>query len=199
MAKFYKYTNGVRTPISNREVKAFIMKQNNWTSEEYNKQYDIFKNKLRAFEAYERAGGKQVVKQSPQELLYKQAQAMKREGSSYKPSIKMQRIESFSAVASNRAEKLLQNKLYASRRAATYEEATSKQFSGLIKANAGARHIAETIKDPVAREAALARYANDLHAKIDAQDRAAEAEAIPSGEEGGSPDTIPFDISSYIT
>ena len=40
MAKetFYKYQNGQRVKMTNREVKAYIMKINGWTTEQYNKQ-----------------------------------------------------------------------------------------------------------------------------------------------------------------
>ena len=53
----YETKNGVRIEKTSREVKKYIMEQNGWTSSQYDKQYDIFKNKLRAFENYERQHG----------------------------------------------------------------------------------------------------------------------------------------------
>lgn len=53
-----KFVNGerihVRVELTSREVKAYIMKINRISSAEYKRQYDIFKNKLRAYEAFEK-------------------------------------------------------------------------------------------------------------------------------------------------
>ena len=195
----YKTENGVLRELTSREVKQFIMKQNNWTSQEYQKKYDIFKNKLRAFENYERAHGATIKRQRPVELLYKQAKSMKREGANYQPSIKMQRIQSFTSVSSGVAgQRALQGRIYQQRRAQLYTSATNKQFEGLINKNEKAREIANRIEDPVMREKALADYANMLHAKIDEMGRVQEQEAIPFGETIGSDDTFDFDIDKYL-
>ena len=195
----YKMVKGQRIEMSSREVKAYIMKQNGWTSNQYDKQYDIFKNKLRAYENYERAHGVTSQRQSPTQLLYKEAKAKAREGGDYTPSIKMRRIRSFTSVSSGKAgQKALQGVRYQARRAQLYEEATSKQFKGLIENNPMAQEIAERIKDPVKREKALADYANKIHAKIDEEGKAQENEAIPFGETFGSTDTIDFDIEDYL-
>ena len=105
MAKetFYKYQNGQRVKMTNREVKSYIMKINGWTTEQYNKQYDILRNKVRSYEAYERASGRTTQTQSVQSLLFKEAKAKKRMGAEYTPSIKMQRIKSFTSVSSGKA------------------------------------------------------------------------------------------------
>lgn len=195
----YKTVKGERIELTHKEVKAFVMKVNNWTASEYQKKYDIFKNKLRAFEAYEKFKGADVQKQSPAQLLYKEARAKKSLGGEYKPSIKMQRIREFTSVSMGKAgQKALQGKVYQERRAATYEKATSKQFQGLIEKNEMARKIADSIQDPVKCEQALADYANSLHAKIDEEGRINEEEAIPFGEMTGSDDPIEFNISDYL-
>ncbi len=195
----YKMVKGQRVEMSSREVKAYIMKQNGWTSTQYDKQYDIFKNKLRAYENYERAHGITSKRQSPTQLLYKEAKTKAREGANYTPSIKMQRIRSFTSVSSGKAgQKALQGQRYQAKRAQLYEEATSKQFKGLIDNNPTAKEIAERIKDPVKREQALADYANKIHAKIDEEGKAQENEAIPFGETFGSDDVVDFDISDYL-
>lgn len=200
MAKtFYKYVGGKRVVMTNREVKAYIMKQNGWTSTQYKKQYDIFKNKLRSYENYERASGRQVTTQSPVEVLFKEAKAKARDGVNYTPSIKMQRIRSFTSVSSGKAgQRALQGRLYRQRRASTYEDATYKQFKGLIQSNKQAQAIYNTIKDPVMREKALSDFANKLHAKINEQDEVVESEAIPFGETYGSDEQIDFDIEDYL-
>ena len=195
----YKMVRGGRVEMSSREVKQYIMKQNNWTSQQYNKKYDIFKNKIRAYENYERAHGVTKQRQSPAQLLFKEAKAKAREGSDYKPSIKMERIKRFTSVSSGRAgQKALQGKLYQARRASLYKEATSKQFKGLIDNNAKAKEIAERINDPVKREQALADYANKIRAKFDEEGKAQENEAIPFGETFGSGDDVDFDIEYYM-
>lgn len=195
----YKMVKGQRVEMSSREVKAYIMKQNGWTSSQYDKQYDIFKNKLRAYENYERAHGVTSQRQSPTQLLYKEAKTKAREGANYTPSIKMRRIRSFTSVSSGKAgQKALQGQRYQAKRAQLYEEATSKQFKGLIDNNPTAKEIVERIKDPVKREQALADYANKIHAKIDEEGKAQENEAIPFGETFGSDDVVDFDISEYL-
>lgn len=201
MAKetFYKYSNGQKIKMTNKEVKQYIMKQNKWTSEQYNKQYDIIRNKLRAYESYERASGKKVQTQSVQSLLYKEARAKKREGVNYKPSIKMQRIRSFTSVSSGKkGQEALTHAKYKARRTATYEDATYKQFSGLINNNPQAKFIYDSIKDPVQREKALSDYANMVKAKINEQDEAEDMEAIPYGEVYGSDTAFDFDITPYL-
>lgn len=201
MAKetFYKYQNGQRVKMTNREVKSYIMKVNGWTTEQYNKQYDILRNKVRSYEAYERASGRTTQTQSVQSLLFKEAKAKKRMGAEYTPSIKMQRIKSFTSVSSGKAgQKALTGKRYRQKRAKTYEDATYKQFQGLINSNPQAKRIYESISDPVKREQAMTAYANQLGAKINEQDEVNENEAIPFGETFGSNDEIDFDIDSYL-
>ena len=201
MAKdtYYKYVNGQRVTMTNREVKAYIMKVNGWTTEQYNKQYDIIRNKVRAYEAYERNSGREVKSQSVQGLLFKEAKAKKRMGSDYQPSIKMQRIRSFTSVSSGKAgQKALTGTRYRQRRAKTYEDATYKQFKGLIENNSQAKAIYDAIDDPVKREQAMTDYANKLGAKINEQDEVVESEAIPFGETYGSDEQIDFDIEDYL-
>ena len=196
---FYKMVKGQRVKMTNKEVKAYIMKQNKWTSDQYNKQYDILRNKLRSYEAYEKASGRDIKAQSVQGLLFKEAKAKKRLGSEYKPSIKMQRIRQFTSVSSGKkGQKSLQGKKYMERRAATYEDATYKQFKGLIENNPQAKLIYDSIKNPSKREEALSDFANKLKAKINEQDEVIETEAIPFGETYGSSDVIDFDIDDYL-
>ena len=186
--------------LSTREVKKYIMEVNGWTSREYDKKYDIFKNKLRAYENYQRSHGMLTPRQSPMQLLYKQARARERDGANYKPSIKMQRINSFTSVSSGKAgQRALRGKKYQDRRSRLYEQATNLQFEGLLKANPKAREIAEAIKDPVRREQALADFANAIRAKVDEEDRVTAEEAIPfSGEVSGSDSVIDFAIEDYL-
>ena len=45
------------------EVKSFIMQQRGWTSQEYQKEYDKLRNRVRNLESYQRAQGVRVTKQ----------------------------------------------------------------------------------------------------------------------------------------
>lgn len=197
----FKIQNGKKVELTNRQVKAYIMKVNGLTSSEYKKKYDIFKNKLRAYEAFE---GRQrtIKKQSPVQILYKQAKAISRaraSGEKYKPSIKLQRIRQFQSVSSGKAGKaLLQKESYIEKVNAQYTEKTRAQFDGFLKNNAKAQEIFDKIKDPVKREKALADYANKLNAKIDEQGKVQTPDTIIAGERIGSDSEIDFDLEAYL-
>ena len=192
--KIYKTVNGQKVELSAKEVKKFIMKVNGWTSEEYNKQRYIMKNKLRTYEAFT---GQQET-QSPVAFMYFEAKAKQRQGVNYKPSLKSQLIRSFgsygSAKAITKAQQRQKTKATMQRK---YEAITLKQFKGLIDYNPTARQIWDTIQDPVKREKALIEFANNLHLKMTESYEIAEAQAIPFGETFGSDDEIDFDISKY--
>ena len=198
MAKLYRKRDGVEVAIRPSEVKKTIMRANNWTEEQYRKQYDIFKNKLRAYENFRRARGASVETQSPQEVLYKQAKAKLREGAAYEPSNEMKRIQSFSAVSITQGKRLAANKEseYSRRRAAQFEATTKEQFKDFIEANPTAQKIMNdpNITDPVSREEALKKLADAVHAK-----QTPTGEVVPSGETFGSDTEVEdFDYSEYF-
>ena len=204
MAKYYKWKNGKKIAMSSREVKQFIMEQNGWTAETYRKQYDIFKNKLNAYESYQRSRGVAVEHQSTTALLFKEAKSKKTYGNDYKPSMKMQQIKSFSAYSITKGRQLAQGESASARRyqakeTAKYEAYVQRRFGGLIDSNPTAQNIDELIKDPVKKEKALSELANKLHAKITDDEVKEASEAIPiSTEHYGSSDEIDFDISEYL-
>ena len=197
MAKIYKTADGVRVAVSPREIKKTIMRANEWTEDQYRKQYDLFKNKLRAYESFRRAHGASVETQSPQEILYKQAKTKLREGAAYEPSNEMRRIQGFSAVSITQGRRLAANleSEYSRRRAAQFEATTKEQFKDFIDANPTAQRIMSdpNITDPVQREEALKALADELHAK-----QTPTGEVIADGETFGSDEPIDeFDISAY--
>lgn len=194
----YKIKNGVKTELKASEVKSYIMKINKMTTAEYNKKYDILRNKLRSYEAYQKAHGKAVNKTSVSQLLYKQAKAKARLGSNYRPSLQMKRIESFTSVSSGKAgQKALLGKKYNARRGTSYSEATFNAFEKFIDKNETAKKIWLEIEDPVKREKALREYAEKVHAVISESGKVSENEVIPTGEAVGSDVSIDFDINSY--
>lgn len=186
---------GSGNKITARQKKALIMSANDWTAEQYRKQYDIFKNKLRAYESYKRAHGGEVETQSPQDLLYRAAKAKKREGEEYRPSIEMQRIQSFSAVSITKGRRLAEDfeSEYSQRRGEAFAAATEAAFAGFIANVDMAQEIVDNIEDPVKREEALKALAEHIHAKQKGNGEVFAGEAYGSDEAGED-----FDYSQWL-
>ena len=193
--------------LTTREVKAYIMKQNNWTADQYQKQYDIFKNKLRAYESYNQAQGAKVSKESVSEVLYKEARAKQLYGPNYKPSQKMQQIKGFSAYSITKGRQLAKQEGYKKRQSQKYGEYIKGRFGGFIEQNAGAKAIedafirkAEQDGEPVnyaKMEEALTDYANKLGKPV-SDNGETTPDNLPSGEVYGSDEQIDFDVSDYL-
>ena len=117
------------------------MKERGWTSEQYNKEYDKLRNRLRAYEAFQRQSGVEVETQSPASLLYFESRARKREGAEYQPTLELQRLKSFPSVSSGKAlTRMLELRIQSFSR--IYSATTSNIFAGLIAANPTAAEIA---------------------------------------------------------
>lgn len=212
MAKetFYRWQNGKQRVLSSREVKQYIMRANNWTADQYQKQYDIFKNKLRAYESFKEEQGAPVERQSVVSVLFKEAKAKKQYGSKYQPSRQMQQIRSFSAYSITKGRAKAKQADYQAQQQAKYARYVNSRFGGFTEQNKGAQQIVDAFNaeakrtgDPVnyvKMEKALSDYANKVHAKMDDQGQVKENQAIPYGQDnGGSPDTIvDFDIDAYL-
>ena len=217
--KFYVWRNGKQVTMTNREVKAYIMKANGWTSDQYRKQYDIFKNKLRAYESYKQAQGGQVKQQSVVSVMFKEAKAMRQYGANYTPSRKMEQIKGFSAYSITKGRKLATTDAYQEKQAEKYGQYISGRFGnydpkdpskndGFIGANKGAQAIvaafmkkAQESGKPInyaKMEDALSAYADKVHAKVDEQDKVEDGQAIPSGETYGSDIQDDFDVTEYL-
>lgn len=198
MAKqIYQTRNGVRVALTAREIKSYVMKERGWTSDQYSKEYDKLRNRLRAYEAFQLQSGVSVEAQSPASILYFESRARRREGAEYQPSLELQRIKSFPSISSGKAlGRALErrNETFASR----YAETTNKVFAELIAANPTAAEIAERVTNPVKRERALIDLATKLHARQDAAGRVQASSAIPFGQAVGSDEAIDFDIESYL-
>lgn len=208
---FYRWQNGQQRVLTSHEVKQYIMRANNWTASEYQKQYDIFKNKLRAYESFKEAQGVVEQKQSVVSILFKEAKAKRQYGKSYTPSRKMQQIRSFSAYSITKGRAKAKQESYQAQQQAKYGEYINSRFGssdGFISQNKGAQRIVEAFKEEAERtgkpinyakmEEALTDYANKVHAKIDEQDRVRQNESIPSGETYGSGTEVDFDVESYL-
>lgn len=131
------------TKVSAKEKKKVIMQAHGWTEEQYRKKYDIFKNKLRAYENFRRAHGINVKTQSPQQVLYRQARNMQLYGKDYRPSPQLKRIEEFTAVSITKGKKLARDftSEYSKRRVEEISYSSLMSFEPLIRDVAMAQYI----------------------------------------------------------
>ena len=200
MGTLYRVKNGKTTTISTREQRREIMRIRGWTAEQYRKQYDLFKNKLRAFESYKyshlgltQEEAKKKWK-SPQELLYLQSKSMEKYGSDYQPSLEMKRIQSFSAESITKGWKKAQDfeSTYSQRRGSLYA-ATTHAFDEMIKQVSKAKEIDEAIEDPVRKEEALKALAEHIKAKMTPTGEIKMGETYGSDEAGDD-----FDFEEWL-
>lgn len=173
--------------ISTRELKRTIMSANNWNEEQYRKQYDIFKNKLRFYEEvqrsrglkdYQKGGDKE--KQSPQELLYKIARAKQRYGKDYQPSQEVEEILAMTAHSISKGKNIAKQASGKSYNAAV-SKVVSIRFKGFVDFYDKAAEIVEKITDPVQQEAALVAFATYLH---ETQPRTGKDKGAPKPKTG---------------
>ena len=192
------------------------MAANDWTEEQYRKQYDIFKNKLRFFEAVQRSRGvKEYEKggeryrQSPQDVLYKIAKSKMRYGAEYEPSQEVEQIQAVTAHSITKGKRIA-----AAATSASYKNAVRAivniRFNGFIDFYDKAQEIVDTISDPIKQEEALKAFANYLHRLYPraGKDKGAPTksggEVFASGETYGSDINMSadmggdFDISLYL-
>lgn len=200
----YRTIKGKQVKISTRELKATIMKANNWTAEQYRKQYDLFKNKLRAYESYkaahlgyslEQVKANKDLRQSPQELLYKAAKAKLKYGADYEPSEQMKRIQRFSAESITKGWKKAQDfeSTYSQRRADIFAASTQYSFKDFIEKVPKAKEIDEAIEDPVRKEEALKALADHIKAKMTPTGEIKMGETYGSDEAGDD-----FDFEEWL-
>lgn len=182
--------------VSARQKKAVIMAANDWTEDQYRKQYDLFKNKLRAYESYKAAHlGEEIETQSPQELLYKAAKAKQKYGEEYEPSLQMKRIQAFSAVSITQGRKLAKDleSEYSRRRGETFAKTTQEAFKEMINNVSMAAEIDDMIEDPVKKEEALKALAEHIKAKQAPSGEVFAGETYGSDEAG-----YDFDYSEWL-
>lgn len=201
-------TNYEEVKVKRNEVKDVIKKAHGWDDATYRKQYDLFKNKLRAYESFIQASDPKGTKkkQSPIEILYKQAKSIQRakaSGETYEPSLEMKRIESFSALSITKGRQAVKSESYMQRYGKKYANYTAKQFEGYLKANPSAKAMYDELvakgATPAQIERALSDHANRNYAR---RKRNGEIEggsvATQAGETIGSPDAVDYYIDDYL-
>ena len=198
----YKMKKGKVEKISPSKAKQTIMKANNWTEEQYNKERYKLKNKIRAYETFKEVHGVKITKPiSPVELLYKQAKARLKYGKDYEKSAQFKRIEQFASYGNVKtAKKKFQSERVDKKYGEIFNQATLNSFEKLIEKDPKAKEISEKILDPVKLEEALKAYAERKKAKVEEDGKVEESEAIPFGTEvsGSGPVINDFDISQYL-
>lgn len=199
----FKTVNGETVELSASQVKAEVMQIRGWTARQYEKEYDKIRNRIRAYEGFERSMGEKVTPESPAAFLYKESRAMQRHGAAYVPSARTAAIRQTTSISSGKAlEILLTGKTKAAKKArgAFYRRAAQgiERFSGLIAKNPTAARMAKEIKNPAKLLSALKAFANQMHIKIDETGRAQDSAAIPFGMSFGSSDELAFDYSAWL-
>lgn len=183
----FKTIKGEKVQLNARQIKASILKNTGWTEQEYNRQRYILKNKLRTFEAFQKAEGYEVDVQSPVEILYYQTRQQKIQGSNYKMSAKLAEIYKQTSYGSKAAiQHALSSTKVRKRQEAAYNTETYNSFKEFIKASPQATRLWEGIENPVKRRKALEDLADELHF-IQKKDREyIKNQAIPFGDVTGS-------------
>lgn len=183
----FKTVKGEKVQLNARQIKAAILKNTGWTEQEYNKNRYILKNKLRTYEAFQRASGFEVQKQSPVEILYYQTRQQKKQGSNYKMSGKLAEIYKQTSYGSKAAiQHALSSTKARKRQEAAYNSETYNSFKQFIHASPQAKRLWEGIENPVKRRKALEALADELH-YIQKKDREyIKNQAIPFGDVTGS-------------
>lgn len=151
-------------PLTAREIKKRVMASTGWTSEQYQKQYDILRNKTRN---YERAtGSKTQIRVN--ELLYQQTQSQKRYGAAYKPSRLVRAIMATPSSSTG----TVQRKGVSKATEARLEKEILGEFREFAKKSTEGRRIVELYKE--AKSGRLDAKIERLQEEYD--------EAIESGE-----------------
>ena len=199
----FKTVNGETVELSASQVKAEVMQIRGWTARQYEKEYDKIRNRIRAYEGFERSMGEKVTPESPAAFLYKESRAMQRHGAAYVPSARTAAIRQTTSISSGKAlETLLTGKTKAAKKArgAFYRRAAQgvERFSGLIAKNSTAAKMAKEIKNPAKLLSALKAFAEKMHIKIDETGRAQDSAAIPFGMSFGSTEELAFDYSAWL-
>lgn len=186
-------------PSTYKQIRTKIQKELGLTKRQYQKVYDVTRNKLRH---YERVTG--ANKQSALSYLYHKAssiEAHRRSGVRYVQSNKSKFIESFSSRSSGiKTEGITKDerKLLFSHIEKTF--GSGRTHSGLVYQNEYAKRIAENIKDPQKRLQALTEYANrrrdlikeDKHGAIKQNEK-----RIPFTNDGRSDTSGSYDEEAY--
>lgn len=183
----YKTVKGEKVQLNARQIKATILKNTGWTEQEYNKNRYILKNKLRTFEAFQKAEGFEAKTQSPVEILYYQTRRQKMQGSNYKMSARLAEIYKQTSYGSNSAiQHALSSTKARKRQEAAYNSETYNSFKQFINVSPQAKKLWDGIENPVKRRKALEALADEFHFVQEEDREYIKKQAIPFGDITGS-------------
>ncbi|MCI6183600.1 MAG: hypothetical protein MR643_04820 [Clostridiales bacterium] len=151
-------TGEVLTP---KQVKAEIQAIKGWTTAQYQREYDKFRNKVRN---YETVSGVEKGKYKVQELFYEKTKAEKRYGANYKPSGLLAAINRTSSSSPGRVKRFGDELTGISQKAQAREvNAIKDRFSTLLKSNYnGVADKVKDVTDPAEALRILRETADDL-------------------------------------
>lgn len=156
--------------MSAKEIKSYVMKANNWTTAQYNKEYDKLRNRVRA---YEKATGR-TEKIAVNELLYTTTRARQRYGDNYRESRLLDNIMQTPSISSGKSlSKRAENRLF---------KRIENDFRGLIRKSAIAKNIRDTSTTPQELYQRLTAYAEELREyKRNKNDEYIKTHNLPAG------------------
>lgn len=151
-------TGEVLTP---KKVKAEIQAIKGWTTQQYQREYDKFRNKVRN---YETLSGVEKGKYNVQDLFYEKTKAEKRYGANYRPSTLLAAINRTSSTSTGRVKRIGDELTGISKNAQARElESIKTSFAELIKKNYnGVADKVKDVTDPAEALRILREAADDL-------------------------------------
>ena len=162
----------VQVNLTSREMKSTIAKAYGISIVDVDKKYYLFRNRLRAYESFKIENGYEVERQSPLNVMYKQAKAMLKYGSDYEPSREFQAINQFSAVSITKGEQLAKatGSRYYRKHQTELGNLALKNYDKFISAHKSAKDLVQAYKEGkitgVNLQEALGQMAKDVKASI---------------------------------
>lgn len=162
----------VQVNLTSREMKSTIAKAYGISIADVDKQYYLFRNRLRAYESFKRESGYDVKPQSPLNVMYKQARDMIKHGADYKPSREFQAINQFSAVSITKGEQLAKatGSRYYRKHQTGLGNLALKNYDKFISAHKSAQELVQAYKEGkitgVNLQEALGQMAKDVKASL---------------------------------
>lgn len=195
-----KVIHGEKVELTARQVKSEIMRIRGWDTNEYQRQYDVLRNKLRAYEAFQRSVGEAVTPNSPLKFLYGEAKSIERYKDEYQPSAYVSAVRATTSVSSGKAlQRAIASPISRAVQGAKIAQQIDYYFANFIRDVPKAQEIMEKIKDPIKQMAALKALAKKLHAREDKERRTIAANPdMPFGQTSGSTAPIDFDLSPWL-
>lgn len=166
--------------LTNKQIKAEIMSARGWTSEQYSREYDKFRNRYKNYEIV--TGDK--ISRPANELLFLKTKAETARGANYRPSQLIQAIESTPSTSTGRVSRVGIGKTAAF----ALKTQLAYNYRSFIKKSASAREAITEYDKQIAAGAdateayrALKRKLSDISESVKTAKRAAKEEEARTG------------------